>query len=100
MKSKSFNTTKRAAYDACKEALEEFECELISSNFQSGEIVAKKPGGLLSYGHNIYLHIKKNITGKIKITVFSTSIGVQLVDWGTNSVNEKEFLEIISDSIL
>lgn len=100
MKSKSFSTTKRDVFDACKEALDEFECDLISSNFQRGEIVAKKSGGILSYGHKINLAIKKNNTGKIKVSVSSTSVGVQIVDWGTNTENEEELLEIISDSIL
>lgn len=98
MKSKSFNTTKKTAFEVCKKALKDFECEIVSSDITSGTIEAKKGGGLLSYGHKISVAVKTIDSGKIKVSVSSNSVGVQIIDWGTNSENEDELIELITNS--
>jgi hypothetical protein len=98
MKSKSFNTTKKTAFEVCKKTLKNFECEILSSDFTSGTIEAKRGGGLLSYGHNITVAVRTSDNGKIKISVSSNSVGVQIIDWGTNSENENELIELLSNS--
>lgn len=98
MKSKSFNTTKKTAFEVCKKTLTDFECEILSSDFSSGTIEAKRGGGLFSYGHTITVVVKTGDNGKTKISVSSNSVGVQIIDWGTNSENENELIELISNS--
>jgi hypothetical protein len=98
MKSKSFNTTKKTAFEVCKRSLIDFECEILSSDFYAGTIEAKRGGGLLSYGHNISVVVKTNNNGKIKISVSSNSVGVQIIGWGTNSENENGLIRLISSS--
>ena len=99
MKSKSFNTSKKTAFEVCKETLNDFECEIISANFSKGTIDAKRGGGLLSYGHTISVVVNSSENGKIKISVSSNSVGVQIIDWGTNSMNEDELIELITNSL-
>jgi hypothetical protein len=82
MKSKSFNTTKKRAFEVCKRTLTGFECEILSYDFYSGTIDAKRGGGLLSYGHNISVIVKTCHSGKIKVSVSSNLVGVQIIDWG------------------
>jgi hypothetical protein len=80
MKSKSFRTTKKLAFEACKKALHEFECEIVSFNFSSGIIESKKSGGLFSYGHEIRLTVGTSQAGKVNVSVSSNSIGIQIFD--------------------
>lgn len=86
-------------FNACERTLTEFECKILSSDFSSGKIEAKRGGGLLSYGHNISISVKAGNNGKIKISVSSNSVGIQIIDWGTNSENENKLIELISNSI-
>jgi hypothetical protein len=99
MKSKSFSTTKKTAFEVCKRTLYDLDCDIISTDLSSGTIEAKKGGGLLSYGHKIRIVVKTIETGKIKISVSSNSVGVQIIDWGTNSENEDELIELITNSL-
>lgn len=99
MKNKSFNITKRTAFETCIKVLNECDCTIISSDFSAGEIEAKKGGNFLSYGHKLIIAIKSTDSGKTKISVSSSSVGVQIIDWGTNSDNEDELIDLISNSI-
>lgn len=98
MKSKNFNTTKKNAFEVCKKTLTEFECEILDSDFSLGTIESKRVGGLLSFGHNISVVVKTCDKGKIEISVSSKSVGIQIIDWGTNLENENELIELISNS--
>lgn len=98
MKNKSFNTSKKTAFEVCKKALKDFECEILFSDFSSGKIKAKKSGGLLSYGHSINIAVNSTNNGKVKVSVVSNSVGIQIIDWGTNSDNEHELIELIRNS--
>jgi len=98
MKSKSFKTTKKTAFGVCKKTLADFECEILSSDFTAGTIEAKRGGGLLSYGHLINVVVNTSDSGKIKVAVSSNSVGVQIIDWGTNSENENELIDLITNS--
>lgn len=98
MKSKIFDTNKKIVFEVCKKALYDFECEIVSSDITSGTIKAKRGGGILSYGHNIIVSITTINNGIINVTVSSNSIGIQILDWGTNSENENELIELISKS--
>lgn len=97
MKSKSFNATKKTAFEVCKRTLYDLDCDIISTDLLSGTIEAKKRGGLLSYGNKINIVVKSINTGKIKVSVSSNSIGVQIIDWGTNSENENKLIELITN---
>lgn len=99
MKSKSFNITKQTAFETCKKVLNESDCTIISTNFTTGEIEAKKGGNFLSYGHKLIITIKSINSSKIKISISSSSVGVQIIDWGTNADNEDELIGLISNSI-
>ena len=67
MKSKNFNINKKTAYEACKNALAEFDCDIIHSDFSKGIIESKKGGNILSYGHRIYISIKFQCTHIVHI---------------------------------
>ncbi|MCU0361473.1 MAG: hypothetical protein MUF75_12315 [Bacteroidia bacterium] len=97
MKSKILAESKKSVFDVCKKVLKDFDCELISSQYEAGTIQAKRGGGLLTYGHRITVKLEEIKNGKIKISVTSTTVGIQLIDWGTNSDNENEILEEIAN---
>lgn len=99
MKSKNFNVTKNRAFEVCKKTLKDFECAIISTDFSSGTINAKKGGGLLSFGHEITVNFRNDNKENLKISVSSNSVGVQIIDWGTNTENENELIELISNSL-
>lgn len=99
MKSQTFNISKENAYKACKTALKKFECDIVFSSFGYGEIQAKKGSNLLSYGHTLTILIAPTTKNTIKVSVSSSSIGIQLFDWGTNSKNEKQLIQIIANSL-
>jgi hypothetical protein len=101
MKSISFgaSTSKRSAFEVCKKVLHDFADNIISSDFSTGIIEANKDGNLLSYGHKISLSITANEKGKIEISVTSHSVGLQLIDWGTNSENEDKLITLIENAL-
>lgn len=99
MKSENFNTTKQTAFDTCKKVLIGSNCKIISSDFATGEIEAKKSGNFLSYGHKLRIAVETTDSGKTKISVSSSSVSIQIIDWGTNSNNENELIELISNSL-
>ena len=82
-----------------KKTLNDFECDIISTDLLSGIINAKKGGGLLSFGHEIMVTIQTNDNKKLKISVSSNSVGVQIIDWGTNTENENDLIELITNSL-
>ncbi len=91
----NLNLSKEKAFDVCRNALNIFECEITENDLSSGEICAKKSGGFLSYGHKIIVNLNNVEHHKTKISVSSNSIGVQIIDWGTNSENEVELIKLI-----
>ncbi len=95
MKSKYFSTSKRRAFDACLTALRQLECPVKSADYSNGLIEAEKKGGLLSYGHAIEITVKATESARTKVSVTSSSVGVQVIDWGTNSNNEDEIISAI-----
>lgn len=97
MRSKSLTVTKKTAFEICKKALKEFECEIVNSDFSEGIIEAKKKGNLFSFGHRIYVSIKIIDYDKVNLSVSSNSVGIQLIDWGTNSENEDELMKTIAN---
>jgi len=99
MKSKNFNTTKQTAFDTCKKVLIGSNCNIISSDFATGKIEAKKSSSFLSYGHILSVAVETTVSGKTKISISSSSVGIQIIDWGTNSNNEDELFELISNSL-
>ena len=99
MKSKSFSISKQIVYDVCLTALEQLKCQIVSKDFNSGVIKAKKGGNLLSYGHTIDISIKTTAPQKTEINITSKSVGIQVIDWGTNSKNEEDIIQSIATII-
>lgn len=99
MKSKTINITKKVAFEICKKVLRDFECDIVSTDFSSGIINAKKGGSLLSFGHEITVTFLNDNKQNLKISVSSNTIGGQIIDWGTNTDNENELIELISNSL-
>lgn len=97
MKTKLYALPRRKVFDACKKALRECECSIVSSDYTGGTIAAKKDGGLLSFGHKISVKLNTTKTKRIKVAVESASTGPQIVDWGTNASFEEEFVETLTD---
>lgn len=97
MKYKDFYITKKIAFEACKTALKKFHCNITYSDILDGIIESKKEGNILSFGHNIKIHIKSIKENSQKISISSNSIGVQIFDWGTNSKNEDKLMDIITN---
>lgn len=99
MKEEVIYTTKEDAFRICKKALKEYNCDIVNSDFALGEINAKKEGSFFSYGHEINVNIKTIENDKIEIAVSSNSVGIQIIDWGTNSENEEKIIDIITKSL-
>ena len=99
MRSRRFQVTKGLAFDTCKKALRTFDCEITSSDINVGEIEAKKGGNFLSFGHKLKVTIKETKGNGLRISVFSNSVGPQVIDWGTNSDNEEKLLKIITAAL-
>ncbi len=95
MKNKSFSISKQIAYNACLTVLGQPRYQITSKDFNGGIIKASKGGNLLSYGNTIDISIKTTETQKTEVSVTSNSVGIQIIDWGTNSDNEKEIIEAI-----
>jgi hypothetical protein len=100
MKSKIFYVSKNAAFEACKSALFSSNCSIDSFNFLSGNIIASKSGGFLTYGHKIFFSIKEIRDTQVEINVTSNSIGLQIIDWNTNSNLEDNLLQSVSNILL
>jgi hypothetical protein len=92
MKSKLFTENKRTVFNGCLTALGNLDCDIESDDFAAGKITASMSGSLLSYGHNLEIIIKTADNNKTKVSVTSSSIGIQVIDWGTNSNNEEDFI--------
>jgi hypothetical protein len=92
MKSKSFSENKRKVFNGCIAALDNLDCDIKSNNFGSGKITASMSGGLLSYGHNLEITIETADNKRTKVSVASSSFGIQVIDWRTNSSNEENFI--------
>jgi len=86
-------------FEGCLFALEELECDVKSENFSSGKISASMSGGLLSYGHKLEITIKTTDNNRTKVSVTSSSVGIQVIDWGTNSDNEDEFMTELTHAL-
>lgn len=100
MKSKVINKTKNTAFNLCKKAAAEYDCSIVSEDFSTGQLNLKKAGGFFSYGNQIniaVLPIEQNVT---KIEIQSNSVGIQIIDWGTNNEIELFFVEYITNSNL
>ena len=95
MKTKSFSSPKRSIFDACLKALKKLDCRVTAEDYREGSIKAEKGGGLLSYGHVIEVTVKSTEAEKVKVSVKSDSVGIQVIDWGTNSENEAKIIEAI-----
>lgn len=99
MESKIFEKSKHEAFDICKKVLDEYDCYVNLSCFESGIIEAKKSGNLLTYGHKIKIMFDVVDYYKVKISVTSNLIGIQIIDWGTNTDNENEIIKKITTFI-
>lgn len=93
MISKTFNISFESAINECKNTLENTDFKIVSINLKDGIINVKKNGGFFSYGHNVLIHLDKIGSEQIKISITSKSIGIQIIDWGTNDENENEIME-------
>ena len=100
MISKIFNTSFESAFLDCKNILTHNKCEIVSTNFAEGEINAKKNGSLFSYGHEIKILLEKIGTEHTNITITSNSVGIQIIDWGTNVENENEIMKKLLNTIV
>jgi hypothetical protein len=85
------NTDRKTAFNACKKALTDLECNISLASFEQGDIEAKKPGGLLSYGNKITIEVNST-----ELHVISDTLGIQLIDWGTNTENEDKIIQSIA----
>lgn len=94
-----FDISKNSAFTVCKKALKEFNCDLVKSNYSTGIIEAEKGSSLLSFGSKIIISLKPSGNEKIKISIKSSSLGIQIIDWGTNSENEVRIIDIIANKI-
>ena len=80
------------------QVLNSLECEIISKDFQTGKIKAEKGASLLSFGHSIEIIIDQVNNTNTNISIYSDSLGIQLVDWGTNSDNENEIIDLLTQN--
>lgn len=99
MKNKLFSKSKQIVYDACLIALEKFNCKILSKDFDTGLIKAKKGVGLFAYGHAIDIGIQVKESQKTEAIVTSNLIGIQVFGWGTDSENEEEIVKLITDIV-
>ena len=99
MKSKSFSKKRGIVFNECLTVLDRQECNVEFNDFNIGKIMASKPGGILSYGHNLEIIVKTSDNNKTKVSVTSSSMGIQVIDWGTNSSNEEDFITELTNAL-
>ena len=90
MISKTFDSAFGITFDSCKKALVRIGADLTHVNKTKGTIIASFGFSLLSWGEAIQVIIAKKGEHKTSVTVKSKSEN-QLIDWGKNSRNEREF---------
>jgi hypothetical protein len=94
MKTFRFNSDISTAFNSCKHLLQELNCDIIVESIYQGIIEARKPGSLLAFGHNLKITLLKN-----ELTVCADTIGIQVIDWGSNAKIEELFIEKIAEII-
>lgn len=93
------NSSKSKAFKICEQILLDLNCDITSSFETSGLIEAKMKGSFFSYGHSIEIEIINTINENIEIIIISYSVGIQIIDWGTNTDNENEILQLIKEAL-
>lgn len=96
MKQKKYKYSKNKIFKVCEQALANFEAKIEVSDDKSGVIEAKKGSNLFSYGNKIVIEIDQN-NKEFEVRIYSKSIGIQIIDWGTNQENENEIFQIIDN---
>lgn len=92
MKTFKFNSDNSTAFNACKHILQELNCDIIVESIDQGIIEARKPGSLLAFGHNLKIILLNN-----ELTVSVDTIGIQVIDWGSNAKIEELFIGKIAE---
>lgn len=100
MKQEYLIATKNKTFETCKKVLNDLNYSIVYENYHLGEIQAEKGGAILTFGHKIIIEIKKYNEITTTIFVKSNTIGIQIIDWGTNKENENELIELISKNIV
>ncbi|WP_323758441.1 hypothetical protein [Roseivirga sp.] len=91
MKIFSFKADVRTAFNTCKRVLMDLDCEIEIESCEQGIIEAKMPGSLFAYGYNITIKIKNS-----ELHIISETLGIQIIDWGTNKENEDAIAQDIA----
>lgn len=96
MRTKTLRISKKDAVNGIKSVANILELELIEQ--KSDSFVFSKKAGLLSYGNILTIKISTIEKSKQKISITSVSLSkIQLIDWGTNSDLEEEFIDLLKD---
>jgi dolichyl-phosphate-mannose--protein O-mannosyl transferase len=90
MISRTFDSSFTKIFDASKAALRAIGAEIKHTNKKRGTIVASFGFSLFSWGEEIQIIINKRSEERTEVIIESNSEN-QLIDWGKNSKNEKEF---------
>ncbi len=100
MVSKKYSGSQKAIYNSCKKALDKLGYKIISDNVRQGTIKAKKKSSFFSFGNNISINVSPKNDNEIELLIKSESIGIQIIDWGTNSEIENDLIQLVSSYLI
>lgn len=100
MRQEILNFPKEHIFEACLSILDKHnDYTIFYKNISLGLIEAKKSLSLLSFGHDLKVEIKAIDKQTSQLNITSTTIGLQIFDWGTNSDNEYEIITTVLNTL-
>jgi hypothetical protein len=85
-------------FQAAENVVRNLGWTLLSSNPETGEVWAKTTSSLKSRGEDI--HIRTSSSGKGSSITITSKLSSQIIGWGKNADNQKDFFSQISLEIL
>lgn len=94
---KTFDAKYDRVYDSCTSALKDLNFAINSISKTNGSIKASSGVSIASWGEVVDIKVKRITPNRTAINVESSSS--QLIDWGKNSRNEVDIIDLISEKL-
>ncbi len=95
---KVYNHPYNMVYVQCLESANRNEFDIKKENISTGKIEFKVGWSLVSFGEKFIITIIEEEPKKTSVTVTSAaSVSLQIIDWGKNSDNIKEFYQTLNE---
>jgi hypothetical protein len=99
MRRRKFKHSKKTLLIAAEKAIKKLNGEIVHVDHDKGIMDADIPGNLLTYGHEVRITVKPTPDKMNSVSVTSKSMGIQIIDWGTNANTEEDIIKKINSLI-